>query len=84
MNEIDLQEWVEGDFILHLYVTGKYQIYGYILDVLIHTTTAYSRVPNKRDGRNKRDGGTFPSKSINVMFLIKVMVGNFGTFLYTF
>ena len=36
----------------------------------------YSRVPNKRDGWNKRDGGTFPSKSINVMFLINVMVLN--------
>ena len=37
----------------------------------------YSSVPNRRDGWNKRDGRTFPSKSINVMVLINVMVGNF-------
>ena len=44
----------------------------------------YSRVPNKRDGWNKRDGGNFPSKSINVMFLINVMLGNIESFLYPF
>ena len=47
------------------------------------TSSKYSRVPNKRDGWNKRDGGTFPSKSKNVMFLIIVMVGNFKRVLYT-
>ena len=44
---------------------------------------SYSRVPNKRDGWNKRDGGTFPSKSINVMLLINVTVENFESFFYT-
>ena len=37
-----------------------------------------TRVPNKRDGWNKHDGWTFPSKLINMMFLINMMVGNFG------
>ena len=46
--------------------------------------TTYSRVPNKRDGWNKRDGGTFPSKLINVMFLINVMVENFESFFIHF
>ena len=54
--------------VLHIHTGGE------------HNMIYYSRVPNKRDGWNKRDGGTFPSKSINMMFLINVMVGNFESF----
>ena len=41
-----------------------------------HNFALYSRVPNKRNGWNKHDGWNFHSKSINMMVLINVMVGN--------
>ena len=38
----------------------------------------YSSVPNKRNGWNKYYGGKFSWVLIIVMFLINVIVGNFG------
>ena len=54
------------------------------LSTLSKCEGVYSRVPNRRDGWNKRDGRTFPSKSISVMVLINVMVGKFQRFLCAF
>ena len=51
---------------------------------LLLETLEYSRVPNRRDGWNKRDGRAFPSKSISMMVLINVMVGNFKSFYVLF